>query len=116
MNTIKHTDSIAGMWHLVSLEGDTISDEHVWVNFAADGRFTGYTGVHSMNGRYKTEGERLEIVWLSLIRKGCMIDPTNRFEPAFLRAFKSAMQCAIKQGDLRIINSEGSEVLSFKRA
>lgn len=116
MNTTKNTDSIAGIWHLVSLEGNTVSGDLVWVNFSADGRFTGYTGAHSMNGRYRTEGEKLEIVWLSLIRKGCMIDPTNRFEPAFLRAFKSAMQCAIKQGDLRIINSEGSEVLSFINA
>ena len=114
MNMTKEIDPITAVWHLISLDGDTIADDTVWVSFTTDGRFTGNTGTHSMNGRYSAEGEELEILWLSLIRKGCMIDPTNRFEPAFLRAFKSAKQYVINEGGLRVINGEGRDVLSFK--
>jgi heat shock protein HslJ len=81
------------------------------LEFAADGRVSGYTGCNALSGKWRMEGGAVRLGALAVTKRGCL-GPAGEAERRVLAAVNDKSRVSLENGRL-ILQGAGGERIEF---
>jgi len=115
---VSGNQALMGTWNLATLNGKTISAlEHGRViNLTLseeNNHASGFAGCNNFMGSYTLDGSNLEFSPMATTRKACRNQDFN--EQDFLSIFSEVTSYKIKDGQLRLLNTEKQVIATFNK-
>jgi|KBSSwiStaDraftv2_1062776.scaffolds.fasta_scaffold481083_3 heat shock protein HslJ len=96
---------------VASIDGLTDPKQLPRLEFAADGRVSGYTGCNALSGKWRMEGGAVRLGALAVTKRGCL-GPAGDAERRVLAAVNDKSRVSLENGRL-ILQGAGGERIEF---
>lgn len=104
-------DLAGSEWRPTEIGGTAWTGSEAFVRFEGEGRLAGDSGCNSFFGKYRLDGEAIEIGPLAMTRKACP-EPVMAAETALLQALEGATGF-LRDGTRLTLSDQGGELASF---
>jgi heat shock protein HslJ len=101
--------TFVGKRWVASIDGVTDPKQLPRLEFAADGRVSGYTGCNALSGKWRMEGGAVRLGALAVTKRGCL-GPAGDAERRVLAAVNEKSHVSVENGRLVLQGTDGERI------